>query len=135
MAPIFSDTNFFDNWANYSAEIPCGSKISSKSLYYARFSRYGHVCVLQFLQKNSKVQNDRQFWRDKIFSKFGFPTLQTYPMGKKFRHNLSISHGFQDIGNLVFCYFCEKFENSNWPPVLARQNFFENWVNYSAEIP
>ena len=26
----------------------------------------------------------------------------------------------------MFCNFCEKFENSKWPPFLVRQNFFEN---------
>ena len=78
MAAIFGKTNFFfENWHGYSAEIPCGSNISSKSLYLARFSRYKHFYVLQF---------------------------------------------------------CEKFENSKWPPFLARQNFFENWHGYSAEI-
>ena len=76
--PFLARQIFFENWHGYSAEIPCGSKISSKSLYLARFSRYKHFCVLQF---------------------------------------------------------CEKFENSKWPPFLARQNFFENWHGYSAEIP
>ena len=78
MAAIFGKKIFFENWHGYSAEIPSGSKISSKSLYLARFSRYKHFCVLQF---------------------------------------------------------CEKFENSKWPPFLARQKFFQNWDNYSAEIP
>ena len=69
---------FFENWHGYSAEIPCGSKISSKSLYLALFSRYKHFYVLQF---------------------------------------------------------CEKFENSKWPPFFARIFFFENWHGYCAEIP
>ena len=30
----------FENWVSYSAEISCGSKISLKLLYLARFSRY-----------------------------------------------------------------------------------------------
>ena len=30
----------FSRYRHLSAEIPCGSKISSKSLYLARFSRY-----------------------------------------------------------------------------------------------
>ena len=77
MAAIFSETKFFENRHGYSAEIPCGSKISLKSLYLVRFSRYKHFYVL---------------------------------------------------------YFCEKFENSKWPPFLARQKFFQNWDNYSAEI-
>ena len=76
--PFLARQKFFENWDNYSAEIPCGSKISSKSLYLVWFSRYRHFYVLQFLQK---------------------------------------------------------IRYSKWPPFLARQNFFENWDNYSAEIP
>ena len=56
MAAILDETKFFKNWENYSAEIPCGSKISSKSLYLARFSRYKHFCVLQFLRKFRKFK-------------------------------------------------------------------------------
>ena len=76
--PFLAKQNFFENWHGYSADIPCGSKISSKSLYLAGFSRYKHFYV---------------------------------------------------------CNFCEKFENSKWPPFLAREKFFQNWDNYSAEIP
>ena len=76
--PFLARENFFENRHGYSAEIPCGSKILSKSLYLVQFSRYKHFYVLQFLRK---------------------------------------------------------FENSKWPPFFARQIFFENWDNYSAEIP
>ena len=76
--PFLARQIFFENWHGYSADIPCGSKISSKSLYLAGFSRYKHFYVLQFFKK---------------------------------------------------------FENSKWPPFLARQKFFQNWDNYSAEIP
>ena len=79
--------NFFENWHGYSAEIPCGSKISSKSLYLARFSRYKHFYVLQFLRKNLKIQNGRHFCRDKFFLKIGMATLQRYPVGQKFHRN------------------------------------------------
>ena len=58
-----------------------------------------------------------------------------YPVGQKFRRNRSILQGFRDISIFMFCNFCEKFENSKWPPFLARQKFFHNWDNYSAEIP
>ena len=135
MAAIFGKKKFVEKWHGYSAEIPCGSKISSKSLYLARFSRYKHFCVLQFLRKNSKIQNGRHFWRDKIFLKIGMAALQIYPVGQKFRRNRSILQGFRDISIFMFCNFCEKFENSKWPPFLVRQNFFQNWDNYSAEIP
>ena len=132
---FWQDKIFFENWHGYSAEIPSGSKISSNSLYLARFSRYKHFYVLQFLRKIRKIQNGRHFWRDKIFFKIGITTPQRYPAGQKFRRNRSIQHVFRDISIFVFCNFCEKFENSKWPPFLARENFFENWENYSTEIP
>ena len=56
MAAILGETKFFENCENYSAEISCGSKISSKSLYLARFLRYKHFCVLQFLRKVRKFK-------------------------------------------------------------------------------
>ena len=49
-------------------QIPCRSKILSKSLYLARFSRYKHFYVLQFLRK---IQNGRHFWRENSFFKIG----------------------------------------------------------------
>ena len=71
MAAIFGETNFFENWHGYSAEIPFGSKISSKSLYLARFSRYKHFCVLQFLRKFRKFKMAATFGETKIFWKLG----------------------------------------------------------------
>ena len=70
---------FFENWHGYSAEIPCGSKILSKSLYLAGFLRY--------------------------------------------------------ISIFMFCNFCEKFENSKWPPFLARQNFFKIGITTPQRYP
>ena len=90
MAAIFGETKFFANWDNYFGEIPCGSKISSKLLYLARFSRYKHFYVFAIFAKNSKIQNGRHFWRDKFFFEIGIATLQRYPMGQKFRQNCSI---------------------------------------------
>ena len=87
--PSLARRNFFENWHGYSADIPCGSKISSKSLYLAGFLRYKHFYVLQF-SKNSKIQNGRHLWRDEIFLKIGMATLQIYPVGQKFRRNRSI---------------------------------------------
>ena len=67
MAAIFGETNFFENWHHYSAEIPCRSKISSKWLYLARFLRYKHFYVLQFLQKIRKFKMAAIFGETKIF--------------------------------------------------------------------
>ena len=71
MAAIFGETKFFENWENYSAEISCGSKISSKLLYLVRFLRYKHFCVLQFLRKIRKFKMAAIFGETKIFSKLG----------------------------------------------------------------
>ena len=65
--PFLARQKFFQNWDNYSAEIPCGSKISSKSLYLARFSRYKHFCVLQFLRKFRKFKMAAIFGETKFF--------------------------------------------------------------------
>ena len=132
--PFLARQKFFGNWDNYSAEIPCGSKISSKLLYLAGFSRYKHFYVLHFLRKIRKFKMAAIFGERKIFFKIGITTLQRYPADQKFRRNCSILQGFRDISIFVFCNFCENFENSKWPPFLARQNFFENWEKYSAEI-
>ena len=75
------------------------------------------------------------FGETKLFLKIGMASLQRYPVGQKFRRNRSIYYGFRDISIFMFCNFCEKFENSKWPPFLARQKFFENRHGYSAEIP
>ena len=122
MAAIFDDKFFFfENWDGYSPEIPCGSKISSKSLYIARFTRCKHFCVLQFFAKDFKIQFGRHFWRKKFFLlKIGMATLQTYPVGQKFCRNCAITHGFRDLSIFVFCNFCQKFEKSKWLPFLAR---------------
>ena len=58
---------FFENWEKYSAEISCGSKISSKSLYLAGFLRYKHFYVLQFLQKIRKFKMAAIFGETKFF--------------------------------------------------------------------
>ena len=84
MAVIFGETKIFENWDDYSAQIPCRSKIPSKSLYLAWFLRYKHFCVLQFLQKIRKLKMAA------ILGKIGMATLQRYPEGQKFRQNRSI---------------------------------------------
>ena len=48
-------------------QIPCGSKISSKSLYLARFSRYKHFCDLQFWQKIRKFKMAAIFGETNFF--------------------------------------------------------------------
>ena len=64
-----------------------------------------------------------------------FQNWDSYSADQKFHRNRSILQGFRDISIFMFCNFCKKFENSKWPPFLARKFFFQNWDNYSAEIP
>ena len=106
MAAIFGKTNFFENWHGYSGEIPCGSKISSKSLYLARFSRYKHFCVLQFCEKFENSKWPPFFARNFLFENWHGYSAEI-PCGSKI--------------------------SSKWPPFLARQNFFGNWHGYSAD--
>ena len=51
---------FFENYQEYNAEIPCGSKILTKSLYLARLKIEANLCFAIF-GKNSKIQNGRHF--------------------------------------------------------------------------
>ena len=37
--PFLGRGKFFENWQEYTSYIPCGSKISTKSLYLARLRR------------------------------------------------------------------------------------------------
>ena len=48
------------------------------------------IFVFLIFVKNSKIQNGRHIWRDKIFLKIGMATLQRYPEGQKFCRNRSI---------------------------------------------
>ena len=59
--PILVRQNFFLKIGMATLQRYPVSKISLKSLYIARFSRYKHFCVLQFLQKNPKIQNGCHF--------------------------------------------------------------------------
>ena len=95
--------------------------------------KYKHLCFAIFA-KNWKIQNGCQFWRVKYLLKLGKASLHRYPVDKIFCRNRSILHGFRDTSIFVFCDFCEKFENSKWLPFLSGQNFFENWVTYSARV-
>ena len=68
---------------------PVGKKFR-RNHYLARFSRYKHFYVLQFLRKIQKFKMATIFGETKIFLKIGMATLQRYPMGQKFRQNRSI---------------------------------------------
>ena len=62
----------------------CGNQSQRSLLYLARFSRYKHFCVLQFLQKIQKFKMAAIFGETKNILKIGMGTLQRYPAGQKF---------------------------------------------------
>ena len=59
--------NFFESCKDYIPYIPCGSKISTKSLYLARLRRQKQICVLPFLAKILKFKMAAIFGEGKIF--------------------------------------------------------------------
>ena len=69
MAAIFGETKFFSKLAWLLCRDTLWVKISSKSLYLARFSRYKHFCVLQFLRKIRKFNSAEIPFGSKISSK------------------------------------------------------------------
>ena len=52
----------------------------------------GNLCFAIF-GKNSKIQNGRHFWGGENFWKIAKIAFLTYPVGRKFRQNHSISRG------------------------------------------
>ena len=108
--PFLMGQNFFENWVSYSADLlPCGQKISSKSLYLAQF-RDTSIFVFCIFKKNSKIQHDCHFSQVKYSLKLEKASLHRYPVGQKFCRKLSISHSFRDTSTFVLCDFCKKIQ-------------------------
>ena len=129
MAAIFGETNFFENWHGYSADIPRGSKISSKSLYLAGFSRYKHFYVSQFLRKIRKFKMAAIFGEIKFFLKIGKST----PWEK---YSAEISCGSKILSKLLYLarflrykHFCvlqflRKFRKFKMAAILGETKIF-----------
>ena len=132
--PFLARQIFFEYWHGYSAEIPCGSKISSKSLYLARFSRSKHFYVLQFCEKFENSKWPPFFERNFFFENWHGYSAKV-PCGSKISSKSLYLARFSRYKHFYVLQFCEKFENSKWPPFFARNFFFENWHGYSAKVP
>ena len=72
--PFLGRGKFLENWQEHIPKIPCGSKISTKSLYLAWLRRYKQFCVFPFLAKNRKFKMAAIFGEGKIF----FENCQEY---------------------------------------------------------
>ena len=98
----------------------CRNRFISRGLGDTSNFKFYHFCQI------FEIQNGHHFWKEENFLKNGQSILYIYPVGQKFHRNRSISHGLGDTSNFKFYYFCQKFENSKWPPFLERGKFFEN---------
>ena len=121
--PFLARQNFFENWHGYSADIPCGSKISSKSLYLARFSRYKHFCVLQFLRKFRKFKMAAIFGEIKIFFKLG-KVLRRDILGSKILSKSLYLARFLRYKHFCVLQFLRKFRKFKMAAILGETKFF-----------
>ena len=121
--PFLARQNFFENWHSYSAEIPCGSKILSKSLYLARFSRYKHFYVLQFCGKNSKIQNGRHFLRENFFENWHGYSAEI-PRGSKISSKSLYLAQFSRYKHFYVLQFLRKIRKFKMAAIFWETNFF-----------
>ena len=124
MAAIFGETTFFENWHGYSAEIPCGSKISSKSLYLAGFSRYKHFYVLQFLRKIRKFKMAAIFGETKFFFKNRHGYSAEIPCGSKISSKSLYLARFSRYKYFSILQFLRKFRKFKMAAIFGETKFF-----------
>ena len=73
--------------------------------------------------KNSKIQNGRHFWRDKIFLKIGMATLQTYPVGQKFLE-IALSSTVFEIEAFLCLQLLRKIRKFKMAASFGERKFF-----------
>ena len=132
--PFLARQNFFENWHGYSEDIPCRSKISSKSLYLAGFSRYKHFLCFAIFVKNLKFKMAAIFGETNFFfflNRHGYSA--EIPCGSKILSKSLYLVWFLRYKHLYVLQFLRKIQNGRhfWRDKI----FFQNWDNYSAEIP
>ena len=102
MAAIFESQKSFEIWAEYLANAPWGSKISTKSLYLAPLRRYEQFCVFA---ENSKIQNGRHF--SKVGVVYSLDTL-----GVENFNEIALSPTVKEIEAILCFYtFSTKIQN------------------------
>ena len=74
--------------------------------------------------KNSKIQNGRHMWEEENFCKIAKSTLLRYPVGRKFRRNLS--HMVKEIeAILCFAIFGKNLKIQNGRHFWGGENFLK----------
>ena len=121
--PFLARQKFFQNWDNYSAEIPCGSKISLKLLYLARFSRYKHFCVLQFLRKFRKFKTAAIFG-EKIFFENWEKYSAEISCGSKILSKMLYLARFLRYKHFCVLQFLQKFRKFKMAAILGETKIF-----------
>ena len=121
--PFLARQKFFQNWDNYSVEIPCGSKISSKSLYLARFSRYKHFCVLQFFRKFRKFKMAAIFGETKFFENWEKYSAEI-SCGSKILSKLLYLARFLRYKHFCVLQFLRKFRKFKMAAILGETKIF-----------
>ena len=121
--PFLARQNFFENWHSYSAETPCGSKISSKSLYLARFSRYKDFYVLQFCEKFENSKSPPFFVRKFFFENWHGYSL-VIPCGSKISSKSLYLAGFSRYKHFYVLQFLRKIRKFKMAASFGETNFF-----------
>ena len=132
MAAIFGKTKFFANWDSYSAEIPFGSKISSKLLYLARLSRY--KLFYDFCEKFENSKWPSFLARQKYFQDWDSYSAEI-PCGSKISSKLLYLAQFLRYKRFYGLQFLRKIRKFKMAVIFGERKYFQDWDSYSAEIP
>ena len=108
--PFLANEIFIETWKGQSSQIPWGSKISSKSLCLAWFSRYKHFCE-KFKMAGQKILENWVSYSADV------------PCRSKNFVKIALSSTVFEIQ----AFLKKKFKNSKWPPFLASEIFVETW--------
>ena len=113
----------FVKCCQYPLQIPCGLKISSKSLYLEPFQ---YKCVFVFY---AEIQDGRQKWRESDFCEKS-PVDSADSLQVRNFVKITLSRTVSQIN--VFCMLCR---NSRWPPKNGGKVIFAKCHQYSPQIP
>ena len=120
MATIFGEVKYSLKLGKASLHrYPVGQKFCRNHSIWHDFRDTSIFVFCDFCEKFEKFKMAAIFWQVNYSLKLGKVSLHRYPVDQTFGRNRTIWHGFQDISIFEFCDFCEKFENSKWPPLLA----------------
>ena len=123
--PFLGRGKLFKNWQEYNAQIPCGSKILTKSLYLARLRRQKQICVLPFLAKIRKFKMAAIFGEGKIFGKLQrLHSLDT--LWVENFDEITLSRTVKEIeANLCFAIFAKNSKIQNGRHFWGGEHFWK----------